>query len=125
MAGRGSVKLSIYSTFKDDGTKKAERALAQFAKKYGEVDKATGKINLNKVSQQLAILLQQLSHPATSQIGLITSIHPIITQLSFPQLQQLTALSTVPHPHFLRCFTATLTLLLTYPSSTRATIRLL
>ena len=55
MAGRGSVKLSIYSTFKDDGTKKAERALAQFAKKYGEVDKATGKINLNKVSQQLAI----------------------------------------------------------------------
>lgn len=55
MAGRGSVKLSIYSTFKDDGTKKAERALAQFAKKYGEVDKATGKINLNKISEQLAI----------------------------------------------------------------------
>ena len=55
MAGRGSVKLSIYSTFKDDGTKKAERALAQFAKKYGEVDKATGKVNLNKISEQLAI----------------------------------------------------------------------
>ena len=55
MAGRGSVKLSIYSTFKDDGTKKAERALANFAKKYGEVDKATGKVNLNKISEQLAI----------------------------------------------------------------------
>ena len=54
MAGRGSVKLSIYSTFKDDGTKKAERALAQFAKKFGEVDKATGKIKLNAVSKQLA-----------------------------------------------------------------------
>jgi len=54
MAGRGSVKLSIYSTFKDDGTKKAERALAQFAKKYGEVDKATGKVKLNGISQQLA-----------------------------------------------------------------------
>ena len=54
MAGRGSVKLSIYSTFKDDGTKKAERALAQFAKKFGEVDKATGKLKLNSVSKQLA-----------------------------------------------------------------------
>ena len=54
MAGRGSVKLSIYSTFKDDGTKKAERALAQFAKKFGEVDKATGKLKLNSVSRQLA-----------------------------------------------------------------------
>lgn len=54
MAGRGSVKLSIYSTFKDDGTKKAERALAQFAKKFGEVDKATGKLQLNSVSKALA-----------------------------------------------------------------------
>ena len=54
MAGRGSVKLSIYSTFKDDGTKKAERALAQFAKKYGQVEKATGKLKLNAVSKQLA-----------------------------------------------------------------------
>ena len=54
MAGRGSVKLSIYSTFKDDGTKKAERALAQFAKKFGQVDKATGKLKLNAVSKQLA-----------------------------------------------------------------------
>ena len=54
MAGRGSVKLSIYSTFKDDGTKKAERALAQFAKKYGQVEKATGKVKLNAISKQLA-----------------------------------------------------------------------
>ena len=54
MAGRGSVKLSIYSTFKDDGTKKAERALAQFAKKYGQVEKATGRVKLNAISKQLA-----------------------------------------------------------------------
>ena len=54
MAGRGNVKLSIYSTFKDDGTKKAERALTQFAKKYGQVEKATGKVKLNAVSKQLA-----------------------------------------------------------------------
>ena len=51
---RGSVKLSIYSTFKDDGTKKAQRALDQFAKKYGQVDKATGKLQLDPMTQKLA-----------------------------------------------------------------------
>lgn len=54
MAGRGSVKLSIYSTFKDDGTKKAERALTNFAKKFGEVDKATGKVKLDGMAAKLA-----------------------------------------------------------------------
>ena len=55
MAG-GSVKLSIYSTFKDDGTKKAERAINSFVKKYGELDKATGK---KAVSDATRALLEQ------------------------------------------------------------------
>ena len=55
MAG-GSVKLSIYSTFKDDGTKKAERAIKRFVDKYGELDKATGK---KAVSDATRALLEQ------------------------------------------------------------------
>ena len=52
--GSGSVKLSIYSTFDDKGTKQAERAMAQFTKKFGEVDAATGKVKLDAATQKLA-----------------------------------------------------------------------
>lgn len=52
--GSGSVKLSIYSTFDDKGTKQAERAMSQFTKKFGEVDKATGKVKLDPATEQLA-----------------------------------------------------------------------
>jgi len=52
--GSGSVKLSIYSTFDDKGTKQAERALSQFTKKYGEVDAETGKLRLDAATQKLA-----------------------------------------------------------------------
>lgn len=53
MAGKGSVKLSIYSTFDDGGTKKAERAMAQFTKKFGEFDADTGKMKLDGVTESL------------------------------------------------------------------------
>lgn len=52
--GSGSVKLSIYSTFDDKGTKQAERAMAQFTKKFGEVDAETGKVKLDAATQKLA-----------------------------------------------------------------------
>lgn len=55
MAGKGSVKLSIYSTFDDGGTKKAERALASFTKKFGEVDINTGKMKLDAVTESLVL----------------------------------------------------------------------
>lgn len=53
MADKGSVKLSIYSTFDDGGTKKAERAMAQFTKKFGEFDADTGKMKLDGVTESL------------------------------------------------------------------------
>lgn len=53
MAGKGSVKLSIYSTFDDGGTKRAERALSSFTKKFGEVDAATGALKLDDTTQKL------------------------------------------------------------------------
>lgn len=52
MAG-GSVKLSIYSTFKDDGTKKAEQAIQRFAKKYGKLDKETNTYKLDAATEAL------------------------------------------------------------------------
>ena len=51
--GKGSVKLSIYSTFKDDGTKKAQRAIDAFTKKYGEVEKKSGKLQISGATRQL------------------------------------------------------------------------
>lgn len=51
--GKGSVKLSIYSTFKDDGTKKAQRAIDAFTKKYGEVEKKSGKLQISEATRQL------------------------------------------------------------------------
>lgn len=51
---KGSVKLSIYSTFKDDGTKQAERALQAFAKKAGQYDKKTGAVTLDDQTAALA-----------------------------------------------------------------------
>ena len=52
MAG-GSVKLSIYSTFKDDGTKQAEKAVDRFAKKFGKLDSSTGKMGLDSATEAL------------------------------------------------------------------------
>lgn len=54
MAGKGSVKLSIYSTFDNKGTKQAERAMRDFTKQYGKVDAATGALKLDKTTQSLA-----------------------------------------------------------------------
>ena len=68
MAG-GSVKLSIYSTFKDDGTKKAERAINSFVKKYGELDKATGKKTVSDATRQLAEQSVQLDMAAAKWQG--------------------------------------------------------
>lgn len=68
MAG-GSVKLSIYSTFKDDGTKKAERAINSFVKKYGELDKATGKKTVSDATRQLAEQSMQLDMAAAKWQG--------------------------------------------------------
>lgn len=68
MAG-GSVKLSIYSTFKDDGTKKAERAINSFVKKYGELDKATGKKAVSDATRQLAEQSVQLDMAAAKWQG--------------------------------------------------------
>ena len=53
MACKGSVKLAVYSTFKDDGTKKAERAIAQLTKDYGKLDEATGKVKLDDATRAL------------------------------------------------------------------------
>ena len=53
MAGKGSVKLSIYSTFDDKGTKQAERAMTAFTKQFGEADKATGALKLDEATQAL------------------------------------------------------------------------
>lgn len=52
MAG-GSVKLSIYSTFKDDGTKKAERAIDAFAKRFGKLDEKTGVKTIDDATRAL------------------------------------------------------------------------
>lgn len=49
----GSVKLSIYSTFKDDGTKKAEKAIESFTKKYGQLDKKSGTMKLDDATRSL------------------------------------------------------------------------
>ena len=68
MAG-GSVKLSIYSTFKDDGTKKAERAIKSFVKEYGELDKATGKKAVSDATRQLAEQSVQLDMAAAKWQG--------------------------------------------------------
>uniref|UniRef100_UPI003AB8159E hypothetical protein n=1 Tax=Paraeggerthella sp. TaxID=2897350 RepID=UPI003AB8159E len=54
MAGRGSVKLSIYSTFDDKGTKKAQSAMKRFAKEYGTVNDATKALELDPVTRALA-----------------------------------------------------------------------
>lgn len=54
MAGRGSVKLSIYSTFDDKGTKKAQSAMKRFAKEYGTMNDATKALELDPVTRALA-----------------------------------------------------------------------
>lgn len=51
---RGGVKLSILSSYDKKGTDQAEKALDRFAKKYGQVDKATKTITLDENTAQLA-----------------------------------------------------------------------
>lgn len=58
MAGKGSVKLSIYSTFDDGGTKKAERAIGAFTKKYGSITD-TGNGAMMSISGTTRSLLDQ------------------------------------------------------------------
>ena len=52
MAG-GSVKLSIYSTFQDDGTKRAERAIDAFTKRFGKLDEKTGVTTIDDATRAL------------------------------------------------------------------------
>lgn len=81
--GSGSVKLSIYSTYDDKGTKQAERAMRQFTKAYGEVDKATGKVKLDPVAEQLArtsIELDQCSAKWAEYEAKITAAGTAITK---------------------------------------------
>ena len=54
MAKRGSVNLSILSTYDSKGTDAGEKALKRFAAQYGAVDKATKQVKLDPVSEQLA-----------------------------------------------------------------------
>lgn len=54
MAKRGSVNLSILSTYDSKGTDQGEKALKKFAAQYGAVDKATKQVKLDPVAEQLA-----------------------------------------------------------------------
>lgn len=54
MAKRGSVNLSILSTYNSKGTDQGEKALKRFAAQYGAVDKATKQVKLDPVAEQLA-----------------------------------------------------------------------
>lgn len=51
---RSGVKLSILSSYDKSGTDQAEKALDKFAKKYGQVDKATKSITLDETTAALA-----------------------------------------------------------------------
>lgn len=51
---RSGVKLSILSSYDKSGTDQAEKALDKFAKKYGQVDKATQSITLDETTASLA-----------------------------------------------------------------------
>lgn len=51
---RGSVKLSILSSYDKKGTDQAEKALEKFAKKYGQVDEATKALTLDETTTSLA-----------------------------------------------------------------------
>lgn len=51
---RGGVKLSILSSYDKKGTDQAEKALERFAKKYGQVNQETGKVNLDASTASLA-----------------------------------------------------------------------
>lgn len=48
------VKLSILSSYDKSGTDQAEKALERFARKYGQVDKATKAVTLDETTAQLA-----------------------------------------------------------------------
>lgn len=54
MAKKGSVNLSILSTYDSKGTDQGEKALKRFAKQFGEVDKESKQLKLDPVAEQLA-----------------------------------------------------------------------
>jgi TP901 family phage tail tape measure protein len=54
MAKKGSINLSILSTYDSKGTDAGEKALKKFASQYGAVDKATKQVKLDPVAEQLA-----------------------------------------------------------------------
>lgn len=54
MAKKGSINLSILSTYDSKGTDQGEKALKKFAAQYGAVDKATKQVKLDPVAEQLA-----------------------------------------------------------------------
>lgn len=69
MAGKGSVKLSIYSTFDDKGTKQAERAIRSFTKAYGEVDEVTGALRIDDTTRRLVEQSVQADRAAQKWAG--------------------------------------------------------
>ena len=82
MMARGSVKLSIYSTFKDDGVKKAEKAVDSFVKKYGELDKATGKKTVDDATRALVEQSVQLDLAAARWRGYSETLEAAGTALT-------------------------------------------
>ena len=82
MAGRGSVKLSIYSTFKDDGVKRAEKAVNSFIKEYGKLDKETGRKTVDDATRALAEQSVQLDLAAARWRGYSETLEAAGTALT-------------------------------------------
>lgn len=82
MAGKGSVKLSIYSTFDDKGTKQAERAIRAFTKQYGEVDKATGALRIDDTTRRLVEQSVQADRAAQKWAGYSSTLTSVGSRMT-------------------------------------------
>lgn len=82
MAGKGSVKLSIYSTFDDKGTKQAERAVKAFTKQYGEADKATGMLRIEETTRRLVEQSIQADRAAAKWAGYSSTLSSVGSKMT-------------------------------------------
>lgn len=82
MAGKGSVKLSIYSTFDDKGTKQAERAVKAFTKQYGEADKATGMLRIEETTRRLIEQSVQADRAAAKWAGYSSTLSSVGSKMT-------------------------------------------
>ena len=82
MAKKGSINLSILSTFDSKGTDQGEKALQKFAKQYGEVDKASKQVKLDPVAEQLARQSIQADQTAAKLQGYSTKMTNVGKSLS-------------------------------------------